>query len=229
MPRDRVRRGLWGCRSGGRVGRGLEGVASRARMWSNRGVGEARRKPPPAPATRRNPRPGANRDKTMTTSTQNTTNENTQASNAQAADHNAQIDAMSKKDLVAMAVAAGTHTKSAANRIRKEELAAMFHVEQPGMRRMKAQLDMYRGGYQDTVSASGNKSLHNGDGVASKLAGMEPRDVVAMAERLLDMAEGSLWTKYQNLNKGQQRMNAGNRIRNAVKRGDITAEQVEAA
>ena len=158
-----------------------------------------------------------------------TSNESTQTSNEQAADHNAQIDAMSKKDLVAMAVAAGTHSKSAANKIRKEELAAMFHVEQPGMRRMKTQLDQYRAGYQDTVSASGNKSLHNGDGVASKLAGMEPRDVVAMAERLLELEEGSLWAKYQNLNKGQQRMNAGNRIRNAVKRGDITTEQVAAA
>ena len=158
-----------------------------------------------------------------------TTNEEHTIDVQVATEHNARIDAMKKKDLVAMAVEAGTHTKSAANKIRKEDLAALFHVEQPTLRRMKAQLDAYRHTYQDTVSSSGNKSLHNGDGVASKLAGMEPRDVVALAERLLEMEEGSLWAKYQNLNKGQQRMNAGNRIRNAVKRGDITTEQVEAA
>lgn len=140
-----------------------------------------------------------------------------------AVDHNARIDAMGKKELVAMAIATGM-TKSAANKMKKAELAGMFHVEHK--RKMKEQMDSYRAGYVDTVSASGNRSLHNGDDVASTLAGMEPRDVVILAEMVLGMEAGELWNKYQNLNNGQQRMNSGNRIRNAIKRGDITSDDV---
>jgi len=150
------------------------------------------------------------------------TNEATEA-------HNAAIDAMSKKELVAMAIEAGTHTKSAANKATKAELAESFHVEQSAPRRMKDQLNSYRNGYTEAVSASGNKSLHNGDDTATTLAGMEPQRVVELAERVLGLEEGELWTKYQNLNKGQQRMNAGNRIRNAIKRGDINPVDIDLA
>ena len=143
--------------------------------------------------------------------------------------HNSTIDAMSKKELVAMAIEAGTHTKSAANKATKAELAESFHVEQATTRRMKDQLNSYRAGYTESVSASGNKSLHNGDGTATTLAGMEPQAVVALAEAVLGMEAGELWTKYQNLNKGQQRMNAGNRIRNAIKRGDINHGDIDKA
>ena len=143
--------------------------------------------------------------------------------------HNAAIDAMSKKELVAMAVAAGTHTKSAANKATKAELAESFHVEQTAPRRMKDQMAAYRNGYMEAVSASGNKSLHNGDDTATTLAGMEPQRVVELAERVLGLEAGELWTKYQNLNKGQQRMNAGNRIRNAIRRGDINHGDIDNA
>lgn len=147
----------------------------------------------------------------------------------QAQAHNDAIDAMSKKELVAMAVEAGTHTKSAANKATKAELAESFHVEQTGPRRMRDQLNSYRGGYTESVSASGNKSLHNGDTTATTLAGMEPQAVVALAEAVLGMEAGELWSKYEKLNKGQQRMNAGNRIRNAIKRGDINHGDIDKA
>lgn len=143
--------------------------------------------------------------------------------------HNAAIDAMSKKELIAMAIEAGTHTKSAANKATKQALAESFHVEQAAKRRMKDQMNAYRAGYTESVSASGNKSLHNGDDTATTLAGMEPQAVVALAEAVLGMEAGELWTKYQNLNKGQQRMNAGNRIRNAIKRGDINHGDIDKA
>jgi hypothetical protein len=159
------------------------------------------------------------------------TNEQTEQARTREATeaHNAAIDAMSKKELVAMAIEAGTHTKSAANKATKADLAAAFHVEQTAPRRMKDQMAAYRGGYTEAVSASGNKSLHNGDDTATTLAGMEPEAVVALAEAVLGMETGSLWAKYQNLNKGQQRMNAGNRIRNAIKRGDINHGDIDNA
>ena len=147
----------------------------------------------------------------------------------EAQEYNDTIDAMSKKELVAMAIEAGTHTKSAANKATKAELAESFRVEQAAPRRMKDQLNNYRNGYIEAVSASGNKSLHNGDDTATTLAGMEPQRVVELAERVLGMEAGELWNKYQNLNKGQQRMNAGNRIRNAIKRGDINHGDIDTA
>lgn len=79
--------------------------------------------------------------------------------------------------------------------------------------------------YETTVAASGNASADNGDLVALALRQMEPKDVVLAAERLLDLPAGSLWAKYENLNPGQQRMNAGNRIRGAIKRGELDPEQ----
>jgi len=147
----------------------------------------------------------------------------------QNADQNAAaIAGMSKSELVAAAIETGMGA-GAAQRMNKAELAEVLAVENAAPRRMASQLAAYRGGYTEAVSSSGNKSLHNGDEVARQLAGMSPRDVVELAEAVLGMEPGILWTKYRNLNPGQQRMNSGNRIRNAIKRGDIVASDVIAA
>lgn len=80
----------------------------------------------------------------------------------------------------------------------------------------------YRSGYEPTVAYSGRVSLNKGDEVATILAGKSPADVLTMAEALLGLEAGELVARYAKLNPGQQRMNGGNRIRAAIKRGDAT-------
>ena len=75
---------------------------------------------------------------------------------------------------------------------------------------------------------NGKKSVNNGDAVALALAPLDPDQVVELAERLLfpDEPSGSLAARYSHLNPGQRRMNAGNRIRAAVKKGVITLDEI---
>lgn len=87
---------------------------------------------------------------------------------------------------------------------------------------MSATLLRYRAKYSPTVAYSGRKSLHNADPIALFLEGMEPDDVMAAAERILGLEPGFLSEKYASLNPGARRMNSGNRIRAALKRGDIS-------
>lgn len=93
-------------------------------------------------------------------------------------------------------------------------------------RDMAATLLQYRAGYESSVSYSGVKSLNNGDDVAHFLDGMSPTEVLQAAERILGFEDGELQEKYAHLNAGQQRMNGGNRIRAALKRQDITADDL---
>ena len=111
---------------------------------------------------------------------------------------------------------------------KRDELVAMLEAKQAPVGQA-AQLAKYKGRYEATTSSSGNSSLHNGDAVATTLAGSDPATVIAAAERLLDLEAGELAARYAKLNPGQQRMNAGNRIRGAVKRGDVTPDEVAAA
>jgi dsDNA-specific endonuclease/ATPase MutS2 len=93
-------------------------------------------------------------------------------------------------------------------------------------RKMAEALRAARARYQRTTAYSGNRSMDNGDDLANLLSGSTPKEVVLAAEALLGLDPGELWDKYQRLNPGQQRMNAGNRIRAAWKRGDCTVEEV---
>ena len=79
--------------------------------------------------------------------------------------------------------------------------------------------------YVKVKSAAGKNSMDNGDLVAKLLRDHGPAEVVALAERLLGLDCGELAEKYALLNPGQKRMNAGNRIRGAIKRGEITEDQ----
>lgn len=90
--------------------------------------------------------------------------------------------------------------------------------------KMAATLNNYRHNYEPHLTAAGKKSLSNGDAIAKALATATPAEVVALAEQLLQLPAGSLWTRYENLNAGQQRMNAGNRIRAAYKKGLIVVD-----
>ena len=112
--------------------------------------------------------------------------------------------------------------------VTKDELLWLVEVAlvltTPQGRGMSETLLRYRQRYQPTVAYSGRASLNNGDVVAEFLAGREPHEVCAAVEQLLGLEDGELWARYQNLNPGQQRMNAGNRLRAALKRGDLTPE-----
>lgn len=94
---------------------------------------------------------------------------------------------------------------------------------------MKSQLEKFRVNYVDSVSASGNKSQHNGDGLAVALAGLTGIQVCDIAESVLEL-DFDLGAKYAHLNEGQKRMNAGNRLRAAIKNedSDVNIETVTA-
>ena len=90
--------------------------------------------------------------------------------------------------------------------------------------RMREHLSKYKPRYIAITSGSGNSSLCNGDDVAQRLAGKTPIEVLELAERLLGI---ELKSKYANLNPGQVRMNCGNRIRSAVKKGAVALDLVK--
>jgi len=119
-------------------------------------------------------------------------------------------------------------TKAEQAKIEKAKLK-LLDMEEAEVKSMSSTMLKYRKAYEPSLSASGRKSLNSGDEIAHLLSGLEPRAVIAAAERLLGLKINELWAKYANLNLGQQRMNAGNRIRGAVKRGDATVKDVKKA
>ena len=94
-----------------------------------------------------------------------------------------------------------------------------------------ATLKIYRdkGNYPASAGYNGI-SFNNGDVVATALRMFEPAKVVAVAEKILPgIKRGELKRKYAKLNVGMQRMNAGNRIRAAIKKGTVTEAKLFAA
>ncbi|MCK5609693.1 hypothetical protein KAR91_47910 [Candidatus Pacearchaeota archaeon] len=71
--------------------------------------------------------------------------------------------------------------------------------------------------YNASRSASGSKSLSNGDEVATALEGLTIDDLFSIGDSLLGE---DFRSRYASLNTGMQRMNMGNRIRNKVKQID---------
>ncbi|HCG9599646.1 TPA: hypothetical protein NJ755_003751 [Vibrio parahaemolyticus] len=65
-----------------------------------------------------------------------------------------------------------------------------------------------------------------GDELQLFLKGFAPSDVIAIAEHLLGLSSGELSKRYEHLNNGQKRMNAGNRIRSLVKKEEKTIDDV---
>ena len=121
--------------------------------------------------------------------------------------------------------------KSKKTEAKVEEQAQVQEAQeaQKPVRSMSETLQKYRGAYKASHSASGRASLNVGDLIAKLLEGQTPDRVVAIAERALGLKKGELWAKYEGLNPGQQRMNAGNRIRAAFKRGDLDEKALKAA
>lgn len=75
----------------------------------------------------------------------------------------------------------------------------------------------YRAGYVKGKSASGKSTLSNGDKVAVMLAGMDAIQACRIADAAFGVPFGHHLARYGKLNRGMQRMNAGNRIRAAIR------------
>ena len=91
---------------------------------------------------------------------------------------------------------------------------------------MTDQLREARKRYTVSKSSMGSTSAHNGDDLATLLAGCSPEDVCATAEKLADLKAGELVKQYGHLNPGQVRMCSGNRIRAMVKKETVTVDDV---
>lgn len=92
-------------------------------------------------------------------------------------------------------------------------------------------LAKYRKTYVTTYTARNNKSQSSPKSVVAKyMEGFDHAQVAQFTSSLLgssmDMLE--FYHQYSHLNNGQMRMNCGNRINAAVKRGDIIEGDVEA-
>jgi len=92
--------------------------------------------------------------------------------------------------------------------------------------RMAEVMAEHKKNYVTQRSYAGNSSQSNGDLVATYFLGDDPQHSCAKAEALLGLEPGSLYERYNHLNAGQIRMNAGNKIRGALKRGDIVEDQL---
>ena len=101
--------------------------------------------------------------------------------------------------------------------------------EEEGESKMGKVLKRYRPTYSVSITPNGRKSRCNGDDIAMALEGCTYATVAAAAEQLLGLKAGEVFSRYSHMNPGQGRMNAGNRIRAAFKRGDITIEQIQKA
>jgi hypothetical protein len=94
-----------------------------------------------------------------------------------------------------------------------------------GKVKMSEQLKRYRVGYQKSIGPDGSRSMNNGDDLAAFLEGKSWEEVCKLADEVLEEVPGFHAAKYQKLNLGARRMNAGNRIRAAIKRGDWEVPQ----
>jgi hypothetical protein len=71
----------------------------------------------------------------------------------------------------------------------------------------------------NTKTASGARSVSNGDDVAKALNGLTVETLLTLAKK----ACPERWEKWAKLNPGMQRMNLGNVLRGQIKKGDAVA------
>ena len=101
--------------------------------------------------------------------------------------------------------------------------AKQLEAEVVGKPTQAQQLAKYREHYVPAVTAAGNMSAHNGDPVAMALVGKDADAVMLLADAVCPIKGGQTHeARYQGLNEGSKRMNAGNKLRAAYRRGDWT-------
>ena len=98
-----------------------------------------------------------------------------------------------------------------------------------GKRPMTEVLNAYRKTYEDSTTPKGRASKRCGDELSILLTGLDGDQAIRLAEKVLLLEADFLMAKYESLNEGQRRMNAGNRIRGGLKREDIAIKDVKAA
>lgn len=98
--------------------------------------------------------------------------------------------------------------------------------DEESISKMAEALRKYRVGYSKTISYSKGATLDNGDELAIALRGLSPADVCAIADAVYGELPGSHHSRYEHLNIGSRRMNAGNRIRGAIRKEIVTLVQV---
>lgn len=90
-------------------------------------------------------------------------------------------------------------------------------------------LKEYRKGYRVSVTGNGRKSQASVlSAVAMYWEGNDHGKVAQWAAILLNEETLAFYNKYSHLNNGQMRMNSGNRVNAAVKRGEISTTELEA-
>ena len=108
----------------------------------------------------------------------------------------------------------------------QDDLPVELADDEPTGSRMAQALNKARGAYTKSKASSGKSSLHNGDDLATLLAGCEPEEVAQLADLVCESAAGTHYSKYSHLNQGQIRMNSGNKIRGRIKREETTTKAV---
>lgn len=88
-------------------------------------------------------------------------------------------------------------------------------------------VNINRDRYVTTRTASGGKSLSNGDEIANALQGIAVDDLYVICDKLVP--ENDYQKKYSKLNVGMQRMNLGNRLRGFVTKRDAENVAIQAA
>ena len=131
------------------------------------------------------------------------------------------------EEAVIASYAKGWYTGEEGEKFRAKKILKVVGAALTG--KMSKTLDKYKSGYELSLCASGRKSLNTGDEVAHLLAGLEALEVIATAEILLGLESGELLERYTKLNNGSKRMNAGNLIRSAHKRGEISVNKIKKA
>ncbi len=90
----------------------------------------------------------------------------------------------------------------------------------------KIEVKINREKYVPARTASGSKSLSNGDGVATLLQGLSVAILFEIADKT--HKENDFRERYGKLNAGMQRMNLGNRLRGWVSKRDAANEKLVA-
>ena len=83
---------------------------------------------------------------------------------------------------------------------------------------MSQTLMRYRTNYVGAVSYTQGATLDNGDELAQTLRGLSPEQVCKIADGVFGEPAGTHFARWEHLNVGQRRMNAGNRLRAAAKK-----------
>ena len=149
-------------------------------------------------------------------------------------------DNMTKAQLIETASKLDTGlTKTALKKLKKADLLAQLTAWEAANPEAEATASRvpqkYRARYAETAKAAGRKAhtatgkatLNNGDEFALLWEALLPVQACQLADKVVPQPDKQTHaTKYAHLNVGMQRMNAGNRIRGAIKRGEVSAKQV---